>query len=227
MGDKKTQDRHVSLCETSKLMIKILIIEDDATIRNNLVAFIEFQADIELVANFESIEDFISESSKKDIDGDILILDIGLPGMSGIKGIPLIKKIIPAIDIIMLTTYDDDDMILGALQSGACSYLSKKTALEEIINSIRLVSQGGSYMSPAIARKLANTFYNEKQIRNEFKLSPKQSEVIKHLVNGLSYKAIAQQMNVTTATIKTHIKRIYETLHVNNKAEAISKYLKG
>jgi len=158
---------------------------------------------------------------------DILLLDIGLPGMTGLEGIQLIKEQQPNIDIIMLTTYDEEEKIIQALRSGACSYLSKKTPLDQIVDTIRLVYAGGSYMSPAIARKL--TLYMSKgTISNQqaSRLTPKQVEVIEGLVEGLSYNALAEKMGVSISTIKTHIKRIYVTLHVSNKTEAVAKYLR-
>jgi len=208
-------------------MIRITIIEDDITIRRNLVAFIGFHEDMELAAECGSVEDFLHQSSSKAVEADILLLDIGLPGMSGLEGIAKIKEISPDLDIIMLTTYDEEEKIFEALQSGACSYLSKKTSLEKIIETVRIVHEGGSYMSPAIARKLTGYLSKGAPTKNTYKLTPKQVLIINGLVDGLSYKGLATRLDVSVSTIKTHIKRIYQTMHVSSKSEAVAKYLKS
>ncbi len=207
-------------------MIRISIIEDDLTIRKNVITFIGFFDDLALSSESGSVEEFLKTASKDVIDHDVLLLDIGLPGMSGLEGISKIKSLCPELDIIMLTTYDEEEKIVTALQEGACSYLSKKTPLEKIIEAIRLVYAGGSYMSPAIARKLAEYMtQGKRRTKREMDLSPKQIEVIEGLVDGLSYKALAERLGISVSTIKTHIKRIYEALHVKSKSEAVAKYL--
>lgn len=189
--------------------------------------FIEFQDDMQVLSVHDSVEDFLKQQEKADQCPDVLILDIGLPGISGLKGIGLIKKVYADIDIIMLTTYDDEDKIIKALSSGACSYLSKKTPLEQIMSSIRIVSLGGSYMSPSIARKLSLHLFNKTKKPAVQRLSSKQEEVMQGLIDGLSYKELAARMEISIDTVRTHIKRIYNVLHVNSKAGAVSKYLKG
>ncbi len=208
-------------------MIRITIIEDDITIRRNLVAFIGFHEDMELAAECGSVEGFLHQPTSEALKADILLLDIGLPGMSGLEGIAKIKEISPDLDIIMLTTYDEEEKIFEALQSGACSYLSKKTSLEKIIETVRIVHEGGSYMSPAIARKLTGYISKGAPTKNTYKLTPKQVLIINGLVDGLSYKGLATRLDVSVSTIKTHIKRIYQTMHVSSKSEAVAKYLKS
>ena len=208
-------------------MIQVSIIEDDLTIKKNLLTYMGFYDDLQIQQSCGSVEEFIRHLNKGQDISDILLLDIGLPGISGLEGISLIKEKKPDLDIIMLTTYDEEDKIIKALRSGACSYLSKKTPLKQIVETINLVHDGGSYMSPAIARKL--TLYMTKGAipKNQTsQLSPKQVEVIEGLVDGLTYNALAEKMEVSVSTIKTHIKRIYQTLHVKSKAEAVAKYLK-
>lgn len=208
-------------------MIQVSIIEDDETIKKNLLTYMGFFDDLQVHKSCSSVEEYLRHLSLGKDASDVLLLDIGLPGMTGLEGISHIKEQKPDLDIIMLTTYDEEDKIINALRSGACSYLSKKTPLERILDTIRLVHDGGSYMSPAIARKL--TLYMTKGTisKNQTsQLTPKQVEVIEGLVDGLSYNALAEKMNVSASTIKTHIKRIYQTLHVKSKAEAVAKYLK-
>jgi len=208
-------------------VIKLVLIEDDAIIRRNLKMFIEFQDDMEVISVHNSVEDFLSVHSAGQHDPEVLILDIGLPGLSGLEGIKVIKNVYSNIDIIMLTAYDDEEKIINALSSGACSYLSKKTPLEQIMDSIRIVAQGGSYMSPSIARKLSQHLFNKSNKPPVQRLSTKQEEVMEGLVDGLSYKELASRLNISIDTVRTHIKRIYNVLHVNSKAGAVSKYLKG
>lgn len=205
-------------------MIKLIIIEDDETIRRNLGLFCNFQSDIEVISDYHSVESFMSRSNTEE-DFDVLILDIGLPGISGLDALPQIKIKYPDLDIIMLTAFDEHEKIFQALKSGACSYLSKSTPLDNIMKTVRIVYNGGSYMSPGIARKLSEFLaFDNKQKQSV--LTSKQEEVMAGLVEGLSYKEIASQLDLSIDTIRTHIKRIYQQLHVKSKAEAVAKYLK-
>lgn len=205
--------------------MNLIIIEDDETIRRNLVTFSGFQQEIEVLADYSSVEDFmISDLSGTNID--VMILDIGLPGISGLEALPLIKEKYPKLDIIMLTAFDEHEKIFTALQSGACSYLAKSTSLENIFQTVRIVCNGGSYMSPTIARKLSE-FLASGSTKKNTNFTPRQLNVMNGLVDGLSYKEIATQMDVSIDTIRSHIKRIYQILHVNNKAAAVAKYLKN
>lgn len=207
-------------------MINLAIIEDDQTIRNNLETFIGFFEDLKLVLSCSSVEHFLDSVNQLETTLNCLLLDIGLPGLSGLEGLPKIKELLPKTDVIMLTTFEEEDKIINALKAGACSYLSKKTPLEEIINTIRIVHEGGSYMSPGIARKLTNYMLQGAPAKKDtFNLTPKQREVMECLVEGLSYQAIADKMFISKSTVKTHIKRIYEVLHVHSKAAAVARYL--
>jgi len=205
-------------------VIRLIIIEDDETTRRNLVLFSNFQSDIEVIRDYVSVEEFM-DCESNDNAFDVLILDIGLPGISGLEAIPLIKLKHPSLDIIMLTAFDEHKKIFLALQSGACSYLTKSTTLDKIMDTVRIVFNGGSYMSPGIARKLSEYLTSAKTSRT-VGLSPRQIEVMTGLVDGHSYKDIAGQLVVSVDTIRTHIKRIYQQLHVKSKAEAVAKYLK-
>ena len=143
------------ICYVEK--IKVSIIEDNRGIRENVTKFIGFHEEIELSAIYESANTF-SDAFIPENPGQthILLLDIGLPSISGLVAIPLIFKKIPDIEIVMLTTYEEEDMILKALCAGACSYISKKARLEEIVDALRIIAAGGSYMSPSIARGIVN-----------------------------------------------------------------------
>jgi DNA-binding NarL/FixJ family response regulator len=205
--------------------IKICIIEDNKVIRDSLVKFFSFQVDIEVGIVASSVEDFLYQYQKH-LAVDIFILDIGLPGLSGIEGIPLIKEKLPDVDIIMLTTYEEEHTILKALCSGACSYISKKSSLQEIVDAIRIVKAGGSYMSPSIAREIVSYLMGGRVSKATI-LTERQREILEKLVDGKSLIEIAKELFLSIDTIKSHVKKMYQTLHVHNKSEAIAKYLRG
>ena len=159
---------------------------------------------------------------------DVVLMDIGLPGMSGIDGIRIIKDQHPDIDIIMLTVYHDSHKIFNSLCAGASGYLLKNTPLEEIKNSIETLHDGGAPMSPQIARKVIQYFQpGKKLLQKKSPLTPKEKEIVVGLVDGLSYKMIADRMDISIETVRYHIKNIYQKLHVHSKAEVISKSLRG
>ncbi|MGB3077501.1 MAG: response regulator transcription factor [Saprospiraceae bacterium] len=206
---------------------KIVIIEDNQVIRDNVSRFIRFHEEFDVVETVGSIESFMH---KLQIDPrfqtDIILLDIGLPGVSGLDAIPMILERMPGVDIIMLTSYEEEDVILRALCSGACSYLSKKASLEEIVDAIRIVVKGGSYMSPSIAREIV-THLMGGRVSKATILSDRQKEILEKLVDGKSYGTIAHELFISIETVRSHVKALYKVLQVNNKAEAIAKYLRG
>jgi DNA-binding NarL/FixJ family response regulator len=205
----------------------IAIIEDNKSIRNGVSTYIGFQEDMELVFATDSVEAFLRIIDKPTTEHpDVLLLDIGLPGISGVEGIPYILEQLPELDIIMLTTYEEESVILKAICAGACSYLSKRASLDEIIEAIRIVKKGGSYMSPVIAREIVQYLMGG-QISKATMLTERQKSVLKELVKGKTYTAIAKEMQLSPETVKSHIKRMYKALHINSKAEAIAMYLRG
>lgn len=197
------------------------------TIRKNITKFLSFHGEFEVVEAFGSVEDF---EHKKSIDPgftiDVLLLDIGLPGVSGIEGIPVIKGKLPDLDIIILTTYEEEDMILRDICAGACSYLSKKASLDEILECVRVGVNGGSYMSPSIAREIVNNLMGGR-ISKATILSDRQKQILLGLVGGKTDKTIGKELFISPDTVKGHIKKMYRTLQVNNKAEAMAMYLRG
>ncbi|MEM8527692.1 MAG: response regulator transcription factor [Bacteroidota bacterium] len=207
--------------------IKLAIVEDDAVIRESVEAYMETHPSIQITFTVDSVEAFL-EKARAAIQPqlDVLLLDIGLPGMTGIQGLYHIRQQYPNMDIIMLTTFEEDDKIFDALCAGACSYISKRTPLTKIREAIFTVYRGGSYMSPSIARKIAQRFM-PKAKKKENALSERQMQIVQALVDGLSYKMIANKLNISLDTVRDHIKRIYRTLEVNSKAEVIKKVLKG
>lgn len=207
-------------------MINIALIEDDEVVRNNLATFLSRQEKINCVIAAGSVEDFF-EKAKNDkvLQLDIILSDIGLPGMSGIEAIPLIKRKFADVSIIILSVYADSERIFKALCAGAVGYLQKDTAAEEILDCINIIAKGGSAMSPTIARKVVD-YFAPKRTYNE-PLTAKEQQVIAAMVDGLSYKLIASRLGITLETVRQHIKNIYRKLHVNSKSEVIVKSLKG
>ena len=206
-------------------MTHISIIEDDTQIRTLLQQYLDRQPGFSCSFVHSSVESFRKALSPEN-QPDVLLMDIGLPGMSGIDGMKLIKRDYPGIDIIMLTVYNDPDKIFQSLCAGATGYLLKNTPLEEIKEGIELLTRGGSPMSPQIARKVIDFFNTEKKTVSS-PLSEKEKEIVIGLVDGLSYKLIADRMSISLETVRFHIKNIYRKLHVHSKAEVISKSLKG
>jgi len=206
-------------------LIKVGIIEDDQTIKTSLVQSVNIYPAMELAFAAESVEialESLSTISSQDIN--VIVLDIGLPGMSGLEALPHIKASHPEVNIIMLTTYDDTDKIFYALCNGAQSYISKKTPLKVIMEAIFTVHRGGSYMSPSIARKLITHIGKRPTESKLHNISDRQMEIVKSLSNGLSYKMIASELGISIDTVRFHIKKIYKTLEVNSKLEVVNIY---
>jgi DNA-binding NarL/FixJ family response regulator len=207
-------------------MIKIAIVEDDATIREAIKEFLDSKENLICDTAFESVESFLSVLNKEN-KPDVILMDIGLPGMSGISGIKLIKEKYPEINIIMLTVYHDTHKIFQSLCAGASGYLLKNSPFKEIKNAIEIVMDGGSSMSPQIARKVIEHFQTGEKINHESALTDKEKEIVSCLVDGLSYKMIATQEKISIETVRSHIKNIYKKLQVHSKAEVIKKSLTG
>jgi DNA-binding NarL/FixJ family response regulator len=205
-------------------MISIAIIEDVDDIRKPLKDFLSAMPDFLCDYAFPLVEDFIA--SEFDIPPDVIILDIGLPGISGLAAIEKIKGVFPESEILMFTIHDEPEKIFRALQSGASGYLLKNTPLSQIADSIREVFAGGAPMSPVIARKVINFFNTNRKTDNEAnKLTEKEKEIVACYVDGLTYKEIAEKLGNSAETIKYHTKNIYRKLHINSKAELIKKSL--
>lgn len=205
--------------------INIAIIEDIDDIRNGLRDYFELQSEINCQLACNSVESFF-ENIENITAPDLILTDIGLPGMNGIDGMKKIKYHWPNIDIIMLTIFKDNDKIFKSICAGATGYLVKDTPLDEIKKAIIEIKNGGSYMTPSIARKVMEYFAPIKSTKEE-QLTQKEKQIITALTDGLSYKLIADKLLISIDTVRFHIKNIYRKLHVNSKAEVISKALKG
>jgi len=202
-----------------KTIANIVIVEDDPIVLESLVSYFKCIDHFKIIESFNNAEDFLKWLEQNLEHHFILLLDIQLPGASGIESLPKIKKLASDLDVIILTTFEETDMIFSALSSGACSYVSKRVSLKKIQEAVEVVSEGGSYMSPAIARKIAD-FYAPKQSKA---LTDRQLDIVNGIVNGKSYKMIANDLFISLDTVRSHIKNIYNTLEINSKAELIKK----
>jgi DNA-binding NarL/FixJ family response regulator len=174
----------------------------------------------------ESVEEMLEylESYPKP---DVMLMDIQLPGMTGIEGMKIFQEKYPEIEIIMLTVYHDSHKIFDSLKAGASGYLLKHTSLPEIKEAIDLLLSGGAPMSPQIARKVITHFNETGQKQTESNLTAREQDIVNGLVDGLSYKMIADRLSISIDTVRAHIRNMYKKLHVNSKAEVIAKSLRG
>lgn len=204
--------------------INLAIVEDDILIKESLESYLGDNLTIDIKFIAQSVEDFLNALQvSRAPEVDVLLLDIGLPGMSGLEGISHIQKLLPKTNIIMLTTYEEDDKIFKALCAGAVSYISKRTPLTKIEEAITTIYHGGSYMSPSIARKVINYFAPSTKQNEMTSLTARQQQIVQCVVDGLSYKMIADKLMISIDTVRDHIKKIYRLLNINSKAELIKK----
>jgi DNA-binding NarL/FixJ family response regulator len=205
-------------------MIKVAIVEDNPSLRNSLVNLFDKTADIQCVAALGNLMNAVSEIRRA--APDIVLMDIGLPNISGIEGVRTLKSNFPAIQIMMFTVFDDEERIFDAIKMGASGYLLKKTPPGEIVHAIKELYQGGAPMSASIARKVIGSFQSPApQQAADSGLTVREKEILYSLVDGLSYKKIAEKYCISISTIRTHICNIYTKLHVHSKSEAVARML--
>ncbi len=203
-------------------MLTICIIEDIPEINEGLVDLLEKDNRFSIIGNFTTAEKAMEEIPQ--LKPDIVISDINLPVKSGIDALKFIKNLFSQIQFIMFTIYEDSDQVFDALKSGASGYILKNTTPSKIIEAIIELSEGGSPMSPSIARKVINTFNSNLSSKKvEDLLTHREFEVIELLSKGFLYKEIADQLSISISTVKRHINHIYEKLQVQNKTEAVNK----
>ena len=206
-------------------MIRVGIVEDDKEIRGAVKEYLDDQREFSCSLACESVELFMNQLNEE-THPDIILMDIGLPGMSGIKGIKLIKEQYPDINMIVFTVYHDSDKIFQSLCAGASGYLLKNAPFSELKQAITIVHEGGASMSPQIARNVIEFFQKPKR-KPDSVLTDKEQEIVMGLVDGLSYQMIADQSYISIETVRSHIKNIYKKLQVHSKAELIKKSFEG
>ncbi len=203
-------------------MIKVAIIEDNHTLRNSLVDLFGHTDLIRCVASLRNLHNVVNELSP-DIP-DVVLMDIGLPGISGIDGIKIVHNYFPEVKVLMFTVFEDDDKIFDSICAGAYGYLLNLSTPDEIIKAIVDLLAGGAPMSPSIANRTLQLFREHfRPEQPDFGLTSREREVLEFLSEGLSYQKIADKLLISLSTVRTHIINIYEKLHVNSKIEAIRK----
>lgn len=202
--------------------IRVAIYEDNAGLREILAAIIRESEDFELAGEFGHCLDAIKNTEA--FKPDVILMDIDMPGKSGIDAVREIKDSFPETEIIMNTVFDDDDRVFRAIQAGATGYLLKKNSLATLLNSIKDVKSGGAPMSPSIARQLLNLpWIRQRDKNNNHDLSDREMQILEFLSKGLSYKMVAEELYISIDTVRSYIKRMYEKLHVHSVTEAIHK----
>jgi DNA-binding NarL/FixJ family response regulator len=204
-------------------MITICIVDDQKIMSQTLEAIAADSGDISCIGTFSNAESFIDEYER--LRPDVTLMDIDLPGMSGIDAILTLKSNYPRAKFLVLTVFNDDEKVFKALKAGAGGYLLKKHSFDYLLEEIRELHHGGAPMSPEIARKVISYFQNDEGKAQFSKLTEKERAVLDLIVDGFLYKEIAAKLNVTIDAIKKHAHNIYEKLHVRTRSEAIKKYL--
>ena len=216
----------VQLTTTPPDIIKVAIIEDRREIRDGLTMLISGTEGYKMTGSYRSMEEALEKIGHN--LPDVVLSDIGLPGMSGIEGIRILKERHPEMIILMLSVYDDDDRIFDALCAGANGYLLKKTPPARLIESLKEAVMGGAPMSPEVARRVVTLFRDFRPPeRADYQLTPHETRLLKLLVEGHNFKTAAFELNVSVNTISFHMKHIYEKLQVHSKSEAAAKALQN
>jgi DNA-binding NarL/FixJ family response regulator len=203
--------------------ISVSIVEDDAQTREILSEWIAHSRGFRLAGESESGERALQLLPKT--KPDVVLMDINLPGISGVEGVKQLKQILPATQFVMLTVYEDTDYIYSALAAGASGYLLKQASKEELLNAVEEVHRGGSPMNSRIARKVVQFFrQTAAALPADETLSPREDEVLGLLARGYLYKEIAVNLSISVPTVNTYVRRVYEKLHVRTRGQAIAKF---
>ncbi len=207
-------------------VLNVAIVEDQLRIREGLKLLIDGSEGYCCNGSFGSVEEALEKVGRS--IPDVMLVDIGLPGMSGIDGIGLLKTRYPNLPVVMLTVYDDDNRIFDAMCAGACGYLLKKIPPVRLLESLKEVVNGGAPMSPQVARRVIALFRDIRPPqRADYRLTPHETRLLKLLVEGHNYKTAAAEVGVSINTIRFHMRSIYEKLQVHSKSAAVAKGLRN
>ena len=206
-------------------MIKVLLYEDNPQLREGLSMLINGTDGFEVLAAYKNCNNAVDEVNAW--NPDVILMDIDMPGINGMEGLKNIRQVNTSVKILMLTVFDDNKNVFEALRNGANGYILKKTTPAKLLEYISEAASGGAPMTASIATQVLKMFAEINDIVfPDYKLSEREKEVLQFLVNGFSYKMIASEMNISIDTVRSHIKKIYEKLHVNSKSEAVAKAFK-
>jgi DNA-binding NarL/FixJ family response regulator len=218
MGVNNTTDS-----STVSREVKVAIVEDQRKFREATAAIIDGTEGFRCTGSFRSMEETL-EKIRNDLP-DVVLVDIGLPGMSGIEGIQLLKERYPQMILLVYSVYDDDERIFDALCAGASGYLLKKTQPSRLLESLSEAAAGGAPLTPEVATRVVLLFRDYRPPNRNYELTPHELRLLRLLMDGHNYKTAAEELGVTTHTISFHLQRIYEKLHVHSKTEAVAKAL--
>ena len=207
--------------------IRVAIFDDNKNLLNSLYQLVNGSPGFECVGAFPNCNELISDIKKS--NPDVVLMDIEMPGMTGIEAVLVIKEKYPAVKVLMETIFEDDEKVFATICNGADGYILKNTPPSEILDSIKEVYEGGAPMTPSIASKVLKIVRHKSPAHhaNEFNLSDREKEVLKCLVKGMSYKLIADTCFISVETVNGHIKNIYRKLQVHSKSEAVAKAIRG
>ncbi|MEO7190210.1 MAG: response regulator transcription factor [Vicinamibacterales bacterium] len=204
--------------------IRVSIVEDDTRVRASFARLVDHSPGFCCVSQHGSAEDALAELPA--VRPHVVLMDINLPGINGVECVRALKTLLPEAQVVMLTVYEDTDLIFGALSAGASGYLLKRTPPDELLQGIRDVHRGGSPMTSHIARKVVQSFRETRpESSAEDALSPREREVLDYLSRGYLYKEIAAELAISYDTVHTYVRRIYEKLQVHSRTEAVAKHL--
>lgn len=206
------------------MQTRIAIFDDNKDRRESLGYLIEMHDDLLCVGQFVDCVNVLKDIEK--CKPDVVLMDIEMPGMNGIEGVRLIKSMYPETIVLMQTVFEDDDNLFESISAGASGYLLKKMDPEKIIQSIREAAEGGAPMSPNMAMKVLKFFQTQKPESNQYALTDREKVILALLVDGLSYKMIADREHISFHTVNSHIRKIYDKLHVHSLGEAVSKAIR-
>ncbi len=203
-------------------MLRVVLYEDNTDLRAALAALIGGTPGYELVGSFGQCTEVVGQC--RVLRPDVVLMDIDMPKMTGIEGTRLLKKAMPEVEIVMLTVFDEGERVFEAVAAGASGYLLKQTPPAQILAALLEVKAGGAPMTPVIARKVLG-FSQQKRANDTLfdDLSLREIEVLKALSRGLSYKMVAAELDISTDTVRSHVRKIYDKLHVHSLSEAVSK----
>lgn len=206
-------------------MIKVALFDDNALLRDSVSLLIQDAEDMILCGAFEDCRNVLRDIERS--APDVVLMDIDMPGINGIEGVRLIHKTYPELKVLMQTVFEDDDKVFAAIKAGAAGYLLKNAGAQKLLEAIREVQQGGAPLTPSIAMKVLQHFQADPTVpeAEDFQLSPREKDVLALLIKGYSYKMIADSLSISYPTVRTHMTRIYEKLHVSSMTEAVAKAL--
>lgn len=207
-------------------VIRVSIVEDDTPVREILKGWLSAAEGFEFAGEYDCAEDGLAELPRQ--KPDVVLMDIKLPGLSGVECVRQLKPQMPQTQFVMHTVYEDSNHIFDALRSGATGYLLKQSSHDELLAALKYVHAGGSPMTSYIARRVAQFFPNtppQSEADDNLQLSPREREVLEMLARGFLYKEIADALSISIRTVDTYIRRIYEKLHVRSRAQAVARYV--